>query len=211
MGDCQLLLGVDRIDYTKGIPERLRAVDRLLEKHPELKEKIVFLQIGVLSRIHIPKYKAINDEINKLVEEINWKYSTYNWSPIIFRRGNASLSELLVLYRMAKVCIVSSLHDGMNLVAKEFVSARCDESGVLVLSQFTGSAYELTDAILVNPYDSDQLSESLYQALNIPEEEVHKRMVKMREIVRENNIFRWAGKVLSNLLKIEFKEQESLV
>jgi len=112
---------------------------------------------------------------------------------------------------MARVCIVSSLHDGMNLVAKEFISARCDESGVLVLSEFTGSAYELTDAILVNPYDSDQLSERLYQALNMPEEEAHKRMVKMRQIVRENNIFRWSGKILSNLLKIEFKEQESLL
>ncbi len=211
LDDCQILLGVDRIDYTKGIPERLRAIDLLLEKHPELKEKIVFLQIGVTSRIHIPKYKAINDEIDKLVEEINWKYSTFNWSPIIFYRHHASLSELLILYRMARVCIVSSLHDGMNLVAKEFISARCDESGVLVLSEFTGSAYELTDAILVNPYDSDQLSERLYQALNMPEEEAHKRMVKMRQIVRENNIFRWSGKILSNLLKIEFKEQESLL
>jgi len=135
----------------------LYAIDRLFEKHPELKEKIVFLQIGVLSRIHIPKYKAINAEINKLVEEINWKYSINGWKPIIFKQGQLSLTDLLVLYRMAKVCIVSSLHDGMNLVAKEFICARCDERGALVLSQFTGSAKELTDAILINPYDSESL------------------------------------------------------
>lgn len=209
LGDCQLLLGVDRIDYTKGIPERLRAIDLLLDKHPELKEKIVFLQIGVVSRIYLSKYKSINDEINTLVQEINWKHSTNDWSPIIFERCNLPLSKLEVFYRMAKVCIVSSLHDGMNLVSKEFVCSRCDEGGVLVLSQFTGSAKELTDAILINPFDTAQFSEGLYQALMMPEEEQRKRMMKMRQTVRDNNIFRWAGKFLSGLLKIEFKEENN--
>lgn len=209
IGNRQLLLGVDRIDYTKGIPERLHAIDRLLEKHPELKEKVVFVQVGVLSRIHIAKYKAINDEINKLVEEINWKHSTDEWTPIVFKRSNLSLSQLERLYRLAKVCIISSLHDGMNLVAKEFVSSRCDERGVLVLSQFTGAARELADAILINPYDREQFSDALFQALTMGPEEEQRRMSRMRAVVRENNIFRWAGKFMSGLLKIEFKEQET--
>ena len=206
LGNCELLLGIDRIDYTKGIPERLCAIDRLFEKHPELKGKVVFLQVGVLSRIHIAKYKALNDEINALVEKINWKHSTDGWNPVILIRGNMPLSKLLVLYRMARVCIVSSLHDGMNLVAKEFICAQSDEDGVLVLSQFAGSVRELSEAILINPYDGEQFSDSIYQALTMPEEERRKRMSKMRQIVHDNNIFRWAGKFLSGLLKIEFKE-----
>jgi trehalose-6-phosphate synthase len=121
------------------------------------------------------------------------------------------LSKLLVLYRMAPICIVSALHDGMNLVAKEYVSAHSDEDGVLILSQFTGSARELTDAILINPYDSEQFSDSLYQALTMPLEERRKRMVKMRQIVHENNIYLWAAKFLSGLLKIEFKEHEAVM
>jgi trehalose 6-phosphate synthase len=210
LGNCRLLLGVDRIDYTKGIPERLSAIDRLFEKHPELKGKIVFFQLGVLSRIHIAKYKALNDEINSLVERINWKHSTEDWNPVILIRGNMSSLKLLALYRMAEVCVVSALHDGMNLVAKEFVCAHCDDDGVLVLSQFTGSARELTEATLINPYDCEQFSDSIYQALTMPEEERRKRMAKMRQTVHENNIFRWAAKFLSGLLKIEFKEQEEV-
>jgi trehalose 6-phosphate synthase len=202
----KVLLGLDRIDYTKGIPERLLAVDRLLEKHPELKEKIVFLQIGEISRIHIPKYKALNDEINALVEEINWKHYTVGWKPIILVRRHLSFYEVLAFYRIGEVCIVSSLHDGMNLVAKEFVSSRSDEKGMLVLSQFTGASRELTDAILINPYDRDQFSDGLFSALNVSEEERHKRIIKMRQIVQQSNVFRWSGKILSELLKFEFKE-----
>ncbi|MFH0913598.1 MAG: trehalose-6-phosphate synthase [Candidatus Omnitrophota bacterium] len=206
LSGLKVLLGLDRIDYTKGIPERLLAVDRLLEKHPQLKEKIVFIQIGEISRIHIPKYKALNDEINALVEQINWKHSTDGWQPIILVRRHLSFSELLAFYRLGDICIVSSLHDGMNLVAKEYVSSCTDEKGVLVLSQFTGAARELTDAVLVNPYDREQFSEGIFQALNLSEDEAAKRMGKMRSIVEQNNIFRWAGKALSELLKFEFKE-----
>ncbi len=203
---ARLLLGIDRIDYTKGIPERLMAVDRLLEKFPELREKVVFLQVGVPSRVHLAKYRAINDEINMLVEEINWKYSTGNWSPIIFSHRYMSFNEILALYTLADVCVVSSLHDGMNLVAKEFVASRFDEKGVLVLSEFTGSARELTDALLVNPFDCEKMAETILKALNLPEEEARKRMIKMRHLVQENNIFHWAGKVISELLKFEFEE-----
>ncbi|MGB8225431.1 MAG: trehalose-6-phosphate synthase, partial [Sedimentisphaerales bacterium] len=142
----KVLVSLDRIDYIKGIPERLLAVDRLLEKHPELKEKIVLLQMGELSRLHIPRYKALNDEINALVEQINWKHSTDSWQPIILARRHLSLTEAIALYRIGDICVVSSLQDGMNLVAKEFLSSRADETGMLVLSQFTGAARELTGA-----------------------------------------------------------------
>lgn len=206
LGDLKVLLGLDRIDYTKGIPERLLAIDFLLERHPELKEKFVFIQMGELSRMHIPRYKALNDEINALVEQINWKHSTDSWKPIILVRRHLSFYELIAFYRLGDVCIVSSLHDGMNLVAKEFLSSRSDEKGTLVLSQFTGAARELTDAVLVNPYDREQFSDGIFQALHFSEEEIKKRMSKMRSIVQQNNIFRWAGKILSELLKFEFKE-----
>lgn len=206
LSGVKVLAGLDRIDYTKGLPEKLLAIDRLLEKHPELKEKIVFLQMGPISRLHIPSYKALNDELNTLVEQINWKHSTDSWQPIILVRRHLSLIETLALYRTADVCVVSSLHDGMNLVAKEFVASRSDETGMLVLSQFTGAARELTDAVLINPYDREQVSDAIFNALTIPDEERKKRMAKMREIVRQNNVFRWAGKIISELLKFEFKE-----
>ena len=206
LSGMKVLLGLDRIDYTKGIPERLLAIDRFLEKHPDFKEKVVFLQMGEISRIHIPKYKALNDDINRIVEEINWKHSTDNWNPIILVRRHLSFHELLAFYRLGDLCIVSSLHDGMNLVAKEFLSSRSDEGGMLVLSQFTGAARELTDAILINPYDREQFSDSIFQALTLSEEERSKRIIKLRQIVQNNNIYRWAGKILSELLKFEFKE-----
>jgi len=202
----KVIVGVDRLDYTKGIPERLMAMDCMLEKHPELRGKVVFLQMGVMSRIHIHKYKELNDEINALVEEINWKYSTDDWKPIILVRRYRSFHEMLALYRLADVCVVSSLHDGMNLVSKEFISSRYDNDGMLVLSQFTGSARELTDAVLVNPYDREQFADGIYKAVVMKKSERVNRMKKMRAIIEQNNIYRWAGKILSELLKFEFKE-----
>jgi trehalose 6-phosphate synthase len=202
----RVLTGLDRIDYTKGIPERLLAVDRLFEEHPEMKEKVVFVQMGHLSRIHIEKYKDLNDEINALVEQINWKHSTDGWRPIVMVRRHLSLEEALALYRIADACVVSSLQDGMNLVAKEFVSSRSDGRGVLVLSQFTGAPRELTDAVLVNPYDRDQFGDALYSAIMLSSEERQRRMERMRGVVRRNNIFRWAGKIMSELLRFEFNE-----
>ncbi len=200
------MVGLDRIDYTKGLPEKLLAVDLLLEKHPELIGKVVLLQIGVLSRIHLKQYKDLNDEINDLIEDINWKYANGSWKPIIFIRQQYSFSQLTALYRLSDVGIVSSLHDGMNLVAKEYIASCSDAKGMLILSQFTGAARELLDAILINPYDRMQFSEGLYQALMMPEEERAKRMGKMREQIMVNNIYRWAGRIISELLKFEFKE-----
>jgi trehalose 6-phosphate synthase len=205
--DKKLLIGVDRIDYTKGIPDRFRAIDRFLDKYPEYKEKIVFYQIGQISRLHVPRYKQLNDELNALVEEINWKHSQGSWAPIVFRRSTLNYQDILGLYCRADCCIVSSLHDGMNLVAKEFVAARSDSDGVLILSCFTGAARELEDALIINPYDIESFADAIRQALEMPPEERTKRMKKMREIVAQQNIFRWAGKVLSQLLKFEFQEE----
>lgn len=202
----KVFVGVDRLDYTKGIPDKFRAVDRFLAKHPEYREKIVFFQLGEISRIHISRYKELNDELNALAEEINWKYSQGSWVPIIFTRSYMPYQDILALYTLADACLVSSLHDGMNLVAKEFVSARSDADGVLILSYFTGAARELTDAILINPYDTESFAEAIFQALAMPRDEREKRMKKMREVVAQNNIFRWAGKVLSQLLKFDFQE-----
>ena len=201
-----IMLGLDRIDYTKGIPERLRAIDRFLERYPEYKGKFVFVQMGRLSRMHIPAYKNLNDEINALVEEINWKHSYEGWSPIVFVRRHLSYHEVMAFCKLANICIVSPLHDGMNLVAKEYVSTRTDNTGVLVLSQFTGSARELSDAVMINPYDIDDFAEKIHEAVTMDKKDVAHRMQKMRDDVSRNNIYRWSGKLLSELLKFEFKE-----
>jgi trehalose 6-phosphate synthase len=197
LGDCTLLLGVDRMDYTKGIPERFRAVDRLLTVCPELRGRFCLTQVGVLSRVHIPAYRRLNDEVAALAEEINWRHGDNTWQPILFLREHCSPLQICALYRMAHACVVSSLHDGMNLVAKEFVAARTDLRGVLVLSRFTGAARELTDALLINPYDVDEFAGALRRALGMPEEEQQRRMRRMRQHVSDNNIYRWAGMLLS--------------
>lgn len=203
----KVILGIDRMDYTKGIPERILAIDRMLQKYPELKGKIIFLQKGVLSRLHLSQYKNLNDRVQASVEEINWKHSVDEWKPVTLVKRHMTQDEILALYRLCDVCVVSSLHDGMNLVAKEFVAARNDEDGCLVLSQFTGSARELPDAIMINPYDQEEFSNGVYKALTMNEAERKKRMVKMRAVIQNNNIYRWAAKVISELLKFEFKEQ----
>lgn len=197
-------LGIDRIDYTKGIPDRLRAIYRFFEKYPDYRGKVVFIQVGVPSRVHIAAYKRINEEIDSLVEEVNWKYGVWHWKPIIYLQEQLSPITLLALRRMANFCIVSSLHDGMNLVAKEFVASRFDEDGVLILSPFTGASRELTDALLVNPYATDHFAEAIKKSLEMPQAERQKRMRRMREVVRENNIYKWAADIISELVKFDF-------
>ncbi|HEX4277439.1 MAG TPA: trehalose-6-phosphate synthase [Bryobacteraceae bacterium] len=199
-------IGIDRIDYTKGIPERLRAVDTLLERCPEYRERLVFVQIGVPSRIHLHPYKQLNDEIEALVEEINWRWRSGSWQPIVFLCGHHSQKEMAALHRLSSFCVVNALHDGMNLVAKEYVASRFDSDGVLILSQFTGASRELTDALLVNPFSVEETAQAIRQALEMPAEERARRMQKMREMVAANNIYRWAGKFLSALLRFDFAE-----
>jgi trehalose 6-phosphate synthase len=197
-------IGLDRIDYTKGIQERFKAIDRFFEKYPQYLEKIVFIQAGVPSRTHIESYQILNEQIDNLVEKINWKHSTGRWKPIIWLREHCPPTTLAALRHMADFCVVSSLHDGMNLVAKEFVASRFDEDGVLILSPFTGSARELTDALLVNPYATDQFADAIEHAITMPKSERQKRMRKMREVVRENNIYKWAADIISELARFEF-------
>jgi len=203
----QILVGVDRVDYTKGLPERFAALDRLLTLYPEFKGQFSFVQVGAPSRIHIPAYRQLNDELEALVEEINWRHSLGSWRPIVYLNEHYDSHEVFTLYRIAAGCVVSSLHAAKNLVAKEFVAARSDLRGVLVLSQFTGASRELTDALLVNPYAVDQLAETLHAALTMPAEEQELRMLRMREVVEDNNIYRWAGMLLSEASRLTVPRQ----
>jgi trehalose 6-phosphate synthase len=200
--DQRLLVGVDRVDYTKGIPERFRAVDRLLTLYPDLKRRFSFVQVGAPSRVHIPAYRRLNEEVAALVEEVNWRHGNPTWRPIVYLNEHHDAEQLYPLYRAAAGCVVSSLHDGMNLVAKEFVAARDDLRGVLVLSRFTGAAEELTDALLINPYAVDEFAQALRRALVMPADEQERRMRSLRQCVADNNIYRWAGMLLSEAGKL---------
>lgn len=201
-------VGIERLDYTKGIPQRLRAVDLLLELHPELRGRFIFVQIAAPSRSHIPAYQRLDDEVEDLVERINFRWKARNWQPIHFIKQHHPPVDMIALHRLSRFCVVSSLHDGMNLVAKEFVASRLDNDGVLILSRFTGSARELTDALQVNPFDVTDMAESMHQALVMPPDEQARRMRRMREHVQRHNVFRWAGKILSELLRFDFSEGE---
>ncbi|MCK4721937.1 MAG: trehalose-6-phosphate synthase, partial [Dehalococcoidia bacterium] len=183
----------------KGIPHRLWALDKFLTKHPEYQGRMVFFQLAEPSRIHIRRYKELNLEIDDLVEEINWRYQSGGWKPIVYISEHLSPTALLAFHRLAHFCVVSSLHDGMNLVAKEFVSSRADEDGVLILSRFTGAARELTEALLLNPYAIDDFAETIREAIEMPKRERQARMRKLRETVEQNNIYQWAGNIISEL------------
>jgi trehalose 6-phosphate synthase len=199
-------IGIERLDYTKGIPQRLRAVNHLLEHHPELRRRFVFLQVAAPSRSHIPEYQKVEDEVENLVEEINFRWKERGWQPVVFLKEHHGPVDMMALHRLARFCVVSSLHDGMNLVAKEFVASRADNDGVLILSEFTGSARELGDALLVNPFAAHELADAMHQALVMSPEERARRMRRMREHVERHNVYRWGGKVLSELLKFDFPE-----
>jgi alpha,alpha-trehalose-phosphate synthase [UDP-forming] len=203
-----LLLGVDRLDYTKGIVERMLAVERLLEEHPYYRERITLVQIAAPSRTRIPSYVELRFRVEETVERINIRYGTAHWKPIVLIERQCSHAEVDRWYRAAEVCLVTSLHDGMNLVAKEYVAARDDEDGVLVLSRFTGAAVELADALLVNPYDNDGVAEAIHQGLDMNLSERRMRMQRMRRHVMEHNIYRWAARVLGDLreLRLEIAE-----
>lgn len=192
-------VGVDRIDYTKGLVERILAIDRFLEKNPEYLNKFVFIQLAAPSRTHIKRYHELMGEIDELVEKKNWKYSNGEWKPIIYLKRHFSPEEIQPYYEIADLCVVSSLHDGMNLVAKEYVSSKADGEGVLVLSCFTGAARELTDAVLVNPYSIEEFADAIKLAVEMPVEERLRRMNNMRKVVAENNIYRWAGSIIGDL------------
>jgi len=195
----RVFVGADRIDYTKGIPERIRGFDLLLKNHPELREKVTLLQLAAPSRTHIEEYRDINDKLDDLVDEVNWRHQTEDWMPIRFLRAHHDYQAVLASYRLADILVVTSLHDGMNLVAKEFISARNDGDGVLLLSRYTGAARELADALLVNPYDTDELADAMYEAYIMPEKERRKRMRRMRSQIRNHTVFDWGGKIFEEL------------
>ncbi len=201
-------VGVDRVDYTKGILERFRALERFFELYPNYRQRLSFVQIGAPSRTDIERYKNFLDEVSAEAERINTRFQTPRWKPIVFRKKHHSHEEISRFYRAASFCMVTSLHDGMNLVAKEFVAAREDERGVLILSTFAGAAHELSDALLVNPYDISQLARAIHRALEMQEHEQTTRMQRMRHTVREHNVYRWAAHLLSDLTEIRIELPE---
>jgi alpha,alpha-trehalose-phosphate synthase [UDP-forming] len=195
-------VGVDRLDYTKGILERFLAVERLLEKYPRYQGTFTFVQIGAPSRTHIKRYHDLQAEVAAEADRINWRFQMDKWKPIALLDRQHNHQEILPYYRAADLCLVTSLHDGMNLVAKEFIAARNDERGVLILSCFTGAARELRDALQVNPYDIDQTAEAILAALEMEPEEKQARMEHLRKIVREHNVYRWAGNLIGDLCEV---------
>lgn len=199
-------VGIERLDYSKGIPNRLRAIDDFFERYPEYRRKLVFVQIGVPSRLRIPAYQRLVSDVDTLVEEINFRWKDRGWRPIVYVKEYQNEIEMAALHKLANFLTVTSLHDGMNLVAKEFCASRSDDDGVLILSHFTGSARELTDALLVNPFAYHEIADAMHAALTMPDAERQKRMKRMRETVRQGNVYRWGGKVLSELLKFDFAE-----
>jgi trehalose-6-phosphate synthase len=196
-------VGVDRIDYTKGIVERILAVDRFLEKYPQYLKRFVFIQLGAPSRTHIKSYQELDAQIDELVWKKNKKYQDEDWRPIIFLKRQFSSQEIRPYYALGDICIVSSLHDGMNLVAKEYVATRNDLGGSLILSRFTGASRELADAILINPYSIEEFAEAIRVAVEMPAEEKRKRMDAMRAVVSENNVYRWAANIITELTALK--------
>ncbi|MBU4377423.1 MAG: trehalose-6-phosphate synthase [Candidatus Omnitrophica bacterium] len=201
--DKFIAVAVDRIDYTKGIIERILAIDRFLEKYPEYINKFVFIQLAAPSRTHIKRYHELMGEIDDLIEKKNWKYSDGNWKPIIYLKRHFSPEEIRPYYVLGDMCIVSSLHDGMNLVSKEYVTSRSDSSGVLLLSRFTGAARELTDAVPINPYSIEEFADAIKFGIELPDEEKKKRMENMRSLIAENNVYRWAGSIITELTSLK--------
>jgi trehalose 6-phosphate synthase len=199
--EVRVVVSVDRLDYTKGIPERLRAIDRFFEKHPQYLKKVSFVQLVAPSKIHIPGYREFITEIEKIVDQANWKHGINGWKPIILLKNHHDAPTVYTFMRMADVCIVSSLADGMNLVAKEFVAARGGEDGVLVLSQFTGAAQELRDALLVNPYSLFEFVDVIRSALEMPSEEQKRRMTRLKRQVAQNNVYRWAADLIQEMTR----------
>ena len=201
-------IGVDRVDYTKGILERFSGIEHFLELNPTYQRRFTFVQIGAPSRTHIDRYKKFLEEVSAEAERINARFQVGRWKPIVLVKRHHSHQEIERFYRAASVCLVTSLHDGMNLVAKEFVATRADDRGVLILSTFAGAALELHDALMVNPYDVQQLAGAIHRALDMSEEEQSVRMQQLRSGVRENNIYRWAAGLLSDLTEIRIDAPE---
>ena len=199
LGNAYIAVGVDRVDYTKGLPERIRAIDRFLEKYPRYLGRFTFVELGAPSRTHIFRYREHMARIEALVDEINWKHQTDDWKPIHFLATHHDVSTVHAFLCMAPMCIVSSLHDGMNLVAKEYVAAKAGREGVLILSEFAGAARELPDALIINPYDTEQFAEAIRRGVEMGADERRERMERMFQTVEEHNVYRWAAAFITRL------------
>jgi trehalose 6-phosphate synthase len=200
--DVRLCVGVDRLDYTKGINEKFLAVERLLEVYPEFRDRFVFVQIAEPSRNRLPAYRDLRSRLVETAERINLRFGSDSYHPIVMLQAHYEPAEVHQFLRAADLCYVGSLHDGMNLVAKEFVSARDDDRGVLILSQFAGAARELAGALIVNPYAIDDSARALADALSMPDEEQSNRMRAMRSVVAEFSAHRWAGEMLADAARL---------
>jgi trehalose 6-phosphate synthase len=195
----QIGLGVERWDFTKGIIERIQAIEYLLESHPQLRGRFTFLQIAAPSRSKLPAYKALQEQTLAEVDRVNERFATEGWRPVILLGRHHEPAEIFELYRACDFLLVNSLHDGMNLVAKEFVASRDDEDGVLILSTFAGASREMPEALLVNPYDIAETARAVVAAMDMNREDKRKRMQLMRHTVAENNIYRGAGRMLIDI------------
>jgi trehalose 6-phosphate synthase/phosphatase len=202
----KLLVGIDRLDYSKGIPRRLMAVKRLFALHPEWRERVRLIQVAVPTRDRVDAYRRFRREVSSLVGQINGELASPTWTPIQYIHRSIPSDVLLALYRAADVMLVTPLRDGMNLVAKEFPAARIDDDGVLILSEFAGAADELTDAILVNPYDVDATAEAIHRALTMEAGERRHRMKRLRQTVQDFDVHRWASTFLTELAGMKNEE-----
>ncbi|HYG54525.1 MAG TPA: trehalose-6-phosphate synthase [Burkholderiales bacterium] len=205
--DVKLGVGVDRLDYTKGIIERFLSLERLLEQEPRWIGQFSFVQVAAPSRASIDEYQNLDAKVRALAQRINERFGKHDWQPIILKIEHHDAAQVYELYRASELCCVSSLHDGMNLVAKEFVAARDDEQGVLILSQFTGAARELAEALIVNPYDIEQTAAALHLALTMSPEEQRARMRSMRTLVQDFNVYRWAGRMLIDAARMRHRKR----
>ena len=196
---CQLAVSVDRVDYTKGIPERLRALDLLWTEFPELRGRLTFIFVATPSRSEIDAYRALSDEVGATIASINERFGGNGWTPIIYVNENVDAPMLASVYRAADICLVSSLQDGMNLVAKEFIACQVDECGVLVLSRFAGAAEEIEGAVLINPFNVDGFARGIRDALAMSDDERRRRMRAMREQLQGATIFGWLDDILSRV------------
>ncbi|UCD70955.1 MAG: trehalose-6-phosphate synthase [Syntrophobacterales bacterium] len=191
IGDRVIILGVDRLDYTKGIKERLLAVERFLEKHGKFRNRILFIQVAVPSRTRVDEYRIMKKEIDETIGRINGRFTGEGWPPIHYIYRSLSREELVAYYRLADIALITPGRDGMNLIAKEYIASQVDKDGVLVLSEFAGAADELTEALLVNPYDIQTVSETIYKAIRMSSREKRRRVEKMQDLGKRRDIYHW--------------------
>ncbi|MES2647440.1 MAG: trehalose-6-phosphate synthase [Bacteroidota bacterium] len=197
-----MCIGVERIDYTKGLIEKFLAIETFFDKYPSYKGKFTLVQIGAVSRSLLKSYSDLLNAVETEINRINWKFKTKNWQPILFLKRHHSHEEIMPYYKSANLCMVTSLHDGMNLVAKEFIASRDQNDGVLILSRFAGASHELNGAIIINPYDREQTADAIKTALEMPKEQQHQKMKQMRRTIMNHNVYGWASGILRTMASI---------